>query len=138
MLKVLGKGSFAQVISAYDHKTQTNVAIKINRNTEIDHKFALAESELLQFLMKEDPQDKNNIVRLTEHLHFRNHQCFTFELLYKDLFEHMKDNDFTGFPIDQIRIYAKQILTALCFLEQRNIIHCDLKPENILLCDSQA
>lgn len=71
--KVLGKGSFAQVVSAFDHKTQCNVAIKINRNTEIDHKFAQAEANLLTFLMEEDPQDQHHIVRLSEHLQFRKH-----------------------------------------------------------------
>ena len=45
---VLGKGSFAQVVCAFDHKQQKEVAIKINRNTEIDHKFAAAEAKLLK------------------------------------------------------------------------------------------
>jgi hypothetical protein len=107
------------VVSAFDHKTQRNVAIKINRNTEIDHKFAQAEADLLKFLMEEDPLDQHHIVRLSEHLHFRQHQCFIFELLHKDLFEYMKDTEFIGFPVDQIRSYASQILTALCFLEKR-------------------
>jgi hypothetical protein len=31
-----------------DHKTGLQVAIKINRNTEIDHKFAEAEAALLK------------------------------------------------------------------------------------------
>lgn len=31
------------------------VAVKINRNTEIDHKFAKQEGKLLKFLMDEDP-----------------------------------------------------------------------------------
>ena len=44
VIKVLGKGSFAQVLSCIDHKTDKKVAIKITRNTEIDHKFALSES----------------------------------------------------------------------------------------------
>ena len=57
MLKVLGKGSFAQVVSAYDHEKCKNVAIKINRNTEIDHQFATAEADLLKKLMQEDPHD---------------------------------------------------------------------------------
>jgi hypothetical protein len=37
VITILGKGSFAQVVSAVDHKFKTRVAIKINRNTEIDH-----------------------------------------------------------------------------------------------------
>ena len=96
MLSILGKGSFAQVVSAFDHKLAQNVAIKINRNTEIDHKFAQAEADLLRLLMCEDPDDKYHIVRMTDHLHFRSHQFFVFEHLYKDLFEHMKDQDFQG------------------------------------------
>ena len=47
IIKVLGKGSFAQVVSAIDHKTGKTVAIKINRNTEVDHKFAKQEAKLL-------------------------------------------------------------------------------------------
>jgi dual specificity tyrosine-phosphorylation-regulated kinase 2/3/4 len=61
---VLGKGSFAQVVSAYDHKEKQKVALKINRNTEIDHKFAQSEAKILKLLMKEDPDDLNNIVRM--------------------------------------------------------------------------
>ena len=135
IFKVLGKGSFAQVVSAIDHMTGHRVAVKINRNTEIDHKFAKQEATLLKFLMIEDPTDDNNIVRLIEHITFREHQCFIFELLNTDLFEHLKDNEFMGFPESQIKSYAAQLLKALVFLEKRNVIHCDLKPENILCVD---
>ena len=106
VIKVLGKGSFAQVVSAIDHMTGNKVAVKINRNTEIDHKFAMQEGKLLRFLMEEDPNDEHNIVRLIEHLRFREHQCFVFELLNTDLFEHLKENEFMGFREEQIRSYA--------------------------------
>ncbi len=53
----MGKGSFAQVVRAYDHKEKRRVALKINRNTEIDHKFAESEAKILKQLMKEDPYD---------------------------------------------------------------------------------
>ena len=43
ILKVLGKGRFARVVSGIDHLTGMKVAVKINRNTEIDHKFAKQE-----------------------------------------------------------------------------------------------
>ena len=49
------------------------MAIKINRNTEIDHKFAKQEAKLLKFLMQEDKEDKYNIVRMNEHIFFREH-----------------------------------------------------------------
>ena len=82
------------------------MAIKITRNTDIDHQFATAEANLLKMLMQEDGDDSHNIVRLQEHLHFRQHQCFIFELLHKDLFEHLKDNNYIGFPVETISSYA--------------------------------
>ena len=85
--------------------------------------------------MDEDPFDKHNIVRMIEHISFRSHQCFVFELLNTDLFEHLKETGFNGFKEEQIRSYAAQLLKSLVFLEERNVIHCDLKPENILCVD---
>jgi len=49
---------------------------------------------------------------------FREHHCFVFELLYIDLFEHLKGNGFMGFSTGEIRDYAFQILEALVFLEE--------------------
>lgn len=80
--------------------------MKITRNTEIDHKFASSESKLLNFLMKNDPKDDNNVVRLIDEFYFRDHHCFVFELLHSDLFEHLKDNGFMGFETGKIRSYA--------------------------------
>jgi len=50
----------------------------------------------------------------------------------------MQDKQYEGFDVSVIKNYTRQILKALEFLEERQIIHCDLKPENILLCDEQA
>ena len=86
--------------------------------------------------MDEDPNDESHIVRLIENLMFRNHACFVFELLNADLYIHLKENDFQGIDEDKIRIFAKQLVKALVFLEERDVIHCDLKPENILCADS--
>ena len=90
----------------------------------------------MKFIMKEDPHDKHNIVRMTDATFFREHHCFVFELLHTDLFEHLRATGFVGFSTDKIKDYAIQILRALVFLEKHKIIHCDLKPENILCVDS--
>ena len=134
LLKVLGKGSFAQVVSCFDHSTRTTVAVKITRNTELDHKFAEGEAKLLRYLMLNDPRDEHNVVRLIEEFTFREHHCFVFELLEEgDLFEHLKATGFSGFKVEIIRGYAREIVKALVFLEEHRVIHCDLKPENILM-----
>jgi dual specificity tyrosine-phosphorylation-regulated kinase 2/3/4 len=97
---------------------ERHVAIKITRNTELDHKFAQGEAKLLQYLMQNDPNDEYNIVRLYDEFVFRDHHCFVFELLPKgDLFEHLKESGFQGFGLPIIRQYAFEILKALVFLE---------------------
>lgn len=58
-----------------------------------------------------------------------------FELLSCNLYEFIAIHDFSGFDLDLIRRFAIQILQALLYLKEANIIHCDLKPENILLRD---
>jgi len=46
ILEILGKGSFAQVVKCIDHgqPTKPMFAVKITRNTEMDHKFAHKEA----------------------------------------------------------------------------------------------
>ena len=49
----LGKGSFGQVIKAFDHKTQTHVALKIVRNEKRFHRQAQEEIRILEALKKQ-------------------------------------------------------------------------------------
>jgi hypothetical protein len=108
IMKVLGKGSFAQVVQCRDHKQPGSplFAVKITRNTEMDHKFAHKEAQYLKYIMQEDPHDKHNIVRMVDTSYFREHHCFVFELLHTDLFEHLKATGFVGFSTDKIKDYA--------------------------------
>ena len=50
VLKIIGKGSFGQVIKAYDHKTQTYVSIKIVRNEKRFHR--QAHEEISKYILK--------------------------------------------------------------------------------------
>ena len=126
------------MVACRDHKTGEKVAIKVTRNTELDHKFAQSERKLLTFLMENDPEDQHNIVRLLSSFEFRAHYCFVFELLHTDLYEFLKAHGFLGLDTLRIREYALQILDALDFLESFEIVHCDLKPENIMLVDEEG
>lgn len=75
------------------------------------------------------------IVRLQSHFMYRNHQCLVFEMLSLNLYELLKNTQFSGVSLNLIRKFAKQILKALQYLARPDVdvIHCDLKPENILL-----
>ena len=48
-----GKGSFGQVIKAFDHKTQNHVALKIVRNEKRFHRQAQEEIRILEALKKQ-------------------------------------------------------------------------------------
>ena len=133
VLKIIGKGSFGQVIKAYDHKTQSYVSIKIVRNEKRFHRQAHEEIRILTHLRKQDKDNSMNVVHLFEHFNFRNHICMTFELLSYNLYEVIKRNKFQGFSLHLVRKFALNIILCLDALHKNKIIHCDLKPENVLL-----
>lgn len=133
VLKLLGKGSFGQVLKVYDHKTSEYVALKMIRNEKRFSDQAVEEIKILELLKCRDFDDTRNVVHLIEHFKFRNHVCITFELLSLNLYELIKRNKFQGFPLLLVRKFAYSILICLDLLHKNKIIHCDLKPENILL-----
>ncbi|CAG0892257.1 unnamed protein product [Cyprideis torosa] len=53
VLKIIGKGSFGQVVKAYDHKNHQHVALKIVRNEKRFHRQAQEEIKILEHLRKQ-------------------------------------------------------------------------------------
>ncbi|KAK6619868.1 Dual specificity tyrosine-phosphorylation-regulated kinase 2 [Polyplax serrata] len=133
VLKVIGKGSFGQVVKAYDHKNKENVALKMVRNEKRFHRQAQEEIRILEHLRKQDKDNTMNIIHMLDHFNFRNHTCITFELLSINLYELIKKNKFQGFSLQLVRKFSHSLLQCLDALYKNNIIHCDMKPENVLL-----
>jgi dual specificity tyrosine-phosphorylation-regulated kinase 2/3/4 len=135
ILGFLGKGSFGIAVKAFDHKRKEEVALKIIKNKKKYYYQAGVELKILQFLKENDLEDTMNIIHMKDYVVFRKHLCISFELMSINLYEFLKLNEFEGLSLGLIRRFAIQLLYALKYLKENDVIHCDLKPENILLKD---
>lgn len=76
IVKVLGSGSFGQVLLVRDHKMNTNCALKIIRNKARFHQQALIEVEILKLISEKDCNEQYSVVHIIDNLMFRKHMVW--------------------------------------------------------------
>lgn len=137
IIKVLGTGSFGNVVLCTDHKysdqdKKRKVAIKLIRN-ELDWSLqAVSEIKMLKHLQGESKMNEY-IMNYHDHFHFRGHMCIVTEVLSLNLYTFLEIQSFRGIGLPLLKKFAFQILSGLKYIHDKKIIHCDIKPENIMI-----
>lgn len=134
--KLLGQGTFGKVVKAYDHQTNSDVAIKIIKSIKKYREASKIELRVLTMLKKHDPTNKFQCIHLRECFDYRDHICIVTDLLKVSLYDFMEKNSFLPFPGSHIQAMVKQLLRSVAFMHDLKLIHTDLKPENILIKDA--
>jgi len=135
-LEYIGEGAYGMVVSAFDHETQTKVAIK--KISPFEHQTycqrTLREIKILTRFNHENIIDIRDILRaptadLMKDVYIV--QC----LMETDLYKLLKTQRLSN---DHICYFLYQILRGLKYIHSANVLHRDLKPSNLLLnttCD---
>jgi len=129
-LKVLGKGTFGKVILCREKSTSHLYAIKILKKSVIIQKDEVAHT-----------LTENRVLQRTKHpflTHLKysfqtpDRLCFVMEYVNGgELFYHL--SKVRVFSEDRTRFYGAEIISALNYLHEHNIVYRDLKLENLLL-----
>ncbi|KAL9176884.1 hypothetical protein ABFS82_01G024300 [Erythranthe guttata] len=132
ILGKMGEGTFGRVLECWDRQTREYVAIKVIRSIKKYRDAAKIEVDVLETLAKHD-KDNPYCVKMHSWFDYRNHICLVFEKLGPSLFDFLKRNKYSSFPVDLVREFGRQLLESVAYMHDLRLIHTDLKPENILL-----
>jgi len=125
---LLGKGSFAEVRYGKERATGREVAIKVMNKKTVrqDLETVVREASIMQNCEHE------NIIRLYGFYESSNNVYIVTELAKGgELFDHIVKRRF--YSEEDARALIKQLVSAVCYIHSKGIVHLDIKPENLLL-----
>lgn len=130
ILKLIGKGAFGSVFKV-EHKLSGKIrAMKmIDRdniyNQDDEQKF-LKEIEILTLV------EHMNIIKIYEYFEDSKRFFLIMEYIYgQELYDYLCERE--HLEENHVKIIFKQVMSAVTYLHNNNIIHRDMKPENILV-----
>lgn len=137
---VFGKGVFSTVLRAVAVDNDSLVfAIKLIRSNETMSKAAATEIAVLERLAANDPEQRRHCVQLLARGEHRGHSVMVFEALSMNLRSLVhKFGKSVGIDISAVRVYARQLFTALRHLERSGVVHADIKPDNIVVNEANT
>lgn len=130
ILAVVGKGSFGKVFQVRKKDTGNIFAMKVIRKDNVVKRNAvehtMAENKILKHI------NHPFLVNLKYAFQTKLHLYMVIDYLNGgELFYHLTRDDY--FSEERTRFYAAEVVLALGYLHDNNIVYRDLKPENLLL-----
>nr|AGC12987.1 long flagella protein 5 [Chlamydomonas reinhardtii] len=134
IISIVGEGAYGVVLKCRNKETGEIVAVKKFKESdedEIVRKTTLREVKMLRALRQE------NIVNLKEAFRRKQKLYLVFEYVERNLLEILEEHP-GGLEGEQVRNYIYQLIKAVGWCHQHNIVHRDIKPENLLISPSAA
>lgn len=127
--RLIGSGGFAQVYSAVDMIEGIRVALKVPYDQLVD-------AEMLQHFRNEV-----RLVAQLEHpniLQLRNADMVEDRFVMATLLgvETLEKRLERRMSVEKGLLYAEQMIAAVAYAHDHNIVHCDIKPENFILFEN--
>jgi serine/threonine protein kinase len=130
VLSELGRGGMAIVYLAHDNKFDTNVAVKV-----LNKEFVHNENIRKRFLAEAKNMFKMshpNIIKVTDLIDDADNVAFVMEYIEGETLKEYLDRK-GKLSDDEIKNLFSQMLDAVGYVHEQNLVHRDIKPSNFML-----